>query len=92
MSEVTFDELNHELRNVVPAFKDRVPDNFRWTIDSHEEIVPGTTLGFWHWADNNSESPIVAPANCHGHLIDVNDRIEPQSLGTSPSQMLFMID
>jgi len=91
MSAVTFDDLNGELRNVVPSFKNRLPDNFRWIIIAHEEIVPGTTLGYWHWSDDNSETPIVAPANCRGHLIDVNDRIDPQTLSNSPSQVLFMI-
>ena len=90
-ASVTFDAANRELRNVVSFFENAVPDNLRWTIDSHVRIVPGMTLGYWEWPDG-SETPIVAPAGCRGFMIDISDRVSCPLLGTPPSQYLLILD
>jgi len=88
---VTFDALNRELRNVVSYFEDAVPDNLRWTIDSHVHIVPGATLGYWDWPDGTATA-IVAPPGCDGFIIDISDRVSCPLLGTPPSQYLLILD
>jgi hypothetical protein len=57
-------------------------------MQEHVAVRPGDTIGFWHW-DDGSETRIVAPPNCRGLLVDVNDRVSLNLLDTLPSQTLI---
>lgn len=86
---VTFDPLTRELSSVPAFFSVRLPDGLRWTIEGHEAITPGATIGYWHWEDG-TESKIGAPDGCSGFLVDVNDRVRFDLMDVQSQELLVL--
>jgi hypothetical protein len=90
--------VGNELRNVVAHWRARVDDNtvrfplpssLTWTF--HRGLIAeGQQLGVWNWPDA-STTPVVAPAGCHGTVIDTGDQFVTSLFHREPAQFLLRI-